>query len=296
MLSHHEWPLIYYVLDCCNRYLTVIADPARKALQFGKWQFEVTVNSFPAEEGGGMLSVGWDVPRETTQWSPSACGQPPSGTMYTVGQLGSYGVVIPGITPTTPTSGEEKQFGIAWSSDGKDVRVNNNSGKVSGNGMLNMEGSSVSGFPSFVEGDVITCCLSQDSQHGPCVYFLLNGTQCIPKVKRGRWDVLREAAAMERGECILKDEGVPITPRASYALAPTACLYAVKNHNPLNITFNVTGPFKHKVLGFEGIGAILPESNVISNKAETARVSLLQLTREIKNKGRMQHVISESNI
>jgi hypothetical protein len=77
-----------------HRYLTVVADPPRKAMQFGNWQYEVKILSLQGE--GSSVCVGWEVPGETERIPASP--QAPEGVMRALGQLGEYQVCLPGLT------------------------------------------------------------------------------------------------------------------------------------------------------------------------------------------------------
>ena len=82
--------------------------------------------------------------------------------------------------------------GYAWQSDGRGTSAMATS-TVAGNskasaqppggaglGMFHRSGLAASGYPPYREGDVVTCCLDQNS-HPPTVRFLKNGKSCIPK-------------------------------------------------------------------------------------------------------------------
>ena len=82
--------------------------------------------------------------------------------------------------------------GYAWQSDGRGTSAMATS-TVTGNskasaqppggaglGMFHRSGLAASGYPPYREGDVVTCCLDQNS-HPPTVRFLKNGKSCIPK-------------------------------------------------------------------------------------------------------------------
>lgn len=215
--------------------------------------FEVKIWHFPSYETS--ISVGFDVPRDAVAWRPATVAATPRGSIETVGQIGKRGVSIPGITKDG-----KGRAGIAWKSDGKKEHSISN---------INVAGTTFTELESFVNGDILTVTLDQDSVV-PKVQMYRNGKKLIPSDKcqkklrdiiRDRyWKTKREHIKLEDG--IMVDGDIPVVDYENYELLPAVSMYSSLRHGEPRVECNFGGPFEYPIEGFEGYGADLDKEKL----------------------------------
>ncbi|ETW07649.1 hypothetical protein H310_02115 [Aphanomyces invadans] len=269
-------------LESANRYCTALATKSRRAGEFGRWMFEVTLDRVDA--AGGSVAIGWEVPRQSPmQWGPldesrqtskesqdagPTAPLPPSprGPMARFGMKNGYGMLIPGLTP-----GEDgKDFGIMWVSDsnvsGPPVAAASDAAPTSGGiGMLYINGKQHSGMPCCRQGDVIGCAIDQDATE-PFVTFYLNGTLVsVPGPPSSNLNASghnnKEGATHGLKKLLLHS--------ANYALYPAVTLFA--SHDPTaRVRFNFRGHFDFPIPGYDPYGAELLDLIEIAKEGAAA--------------------------
>ncbi|KAF0774341.1 hypothetical protein AaE_001959 [Aphanomyces astaci] len=267
-------------LESARRYCAAMATKPRRAGEFGRWMFEVTLERM---DTAGSVAIGWDVPRHSAlQWGPldnptndstrtsETMALPPSprGRMTRFGTKNGYGMIIPGLSP-----GEDgNDFGIMWVSDSSvstgissvapvDPSIGTApNGGSGGMGILYINGKQHSGMPCFRQGDVIGCAIDQDATE-PFVAFYLNGALVsVPSHPHSSSNACSNASVNSAGSHhhTKPTSGLKklLLHSANYALYPTVTLFS--SHDPTaRGRFNFRGNFDFAIPGYDPYGAEL---------------------------------------